>query len=265
MPGSARRLIKTAAALRDYASLRGHDAYAEGFDAIAAAKNSAEATGHALTIPFGGMGTYGDVWLTPLPGENQQMVNERFACLQSDFLNEREKLAARRNGGEENATAPHQPMPPPPSQRAARALARRAQTAANLALLVLFPIAWFAPLMRAAILPIFGMDEISVISGLQSLWGSDVVLALVVTFLAVFAPVAKVLGLALMDFGLLSPRVLPALHLLGKLAMADVFLLAIYIVLAKGAGLVTVETAWGLYLFTGCILASLALTQRVRA
>ena len=28
----------------------------------------------------------------------------------------------------------------------------------NLALLVLFPIAWFAPLMRAAILPIFGMD-----------------------------------------------------------------------------------------------------------
>ena len=35
----------------------------------------------------------------------------------------------------------------------------------NLCLLVLFPIAWFAPLMRAAVLPIFGMDEISVITG----------------------------------------------------------------------------------------------------
>ena len=132
----------------------------------------------------------------------------------------------------------------------------------NLCLLVLFPIAWFAPLMRAAILPIFGMNEISVITGLQSLWESDAALALVVTFLAVFAPIAKVIGVALVDFGLLLPRVMPVLHILGKLAMADVFLLAIYIVLVKGAGLVTVATAWGLYLFTGCILASLALSHR---
>ena len=132
----------------------------------------------------------------------------------------------------------------------------------NLCLLVLFPIAWFAPLMRAAILPIFGMDEISVITGLQSLWESDAALALVVTFLAVFAPIAKVIGVALVDFGLMVPRVMPVLHVLGKLAMADVFLLAIYIVLVKGAGLVTIETAWGLYLFTGCILASLFLSHR---
>ena len=62
-----------------------------------------------------------------------------------------------------------------------------------------------------------------------------------------------------------SPRTLPALHVIGKLAMADVFLLALYIVIVKGAGYVTLETAWGLYLFTGCILASLVistLTQR---
>lgn len=132
----------------------------------------------------------------------------------------------------------------------------------NLCLLILFPIAWFAPLMRAAVLPIFGMEEISVITGLQALWGSDAVLALVVAFLAVFAPMAKVVGVALVDFGLLAPRVMPVLRWMGKLAMADVFLLAIYIVLIKGAGMVTVETAWGLYLFTGCILASLALSHR---
>ena len=134
--------------------------------------------------------------------------------------------------------------------------------ALNLALLLLFPVAWFAPLMRAALLPVFGMDEISVITGLQSLWGSDPALALLVTFLAVFGPYAKVIGLALVQFGLLAPRVLPALHVLGKLAMADVFLIALYIVIAKGAGMVTVETAWGLYLFTGCILASLFLGWR---
>lgn len=130
----------------------------------------------------------------------------------------------------------------------------------NLALLILFPIAWFAPLMRAAILPIFGMDEISVITGLQSLWESDAALALVVTFLAIFAPYAKTIGLALLHWKLLSPKVLPALEVLGKLAMADVFLIALYIVIVKGAGYVTIETAWGLYLFTGCILASIAVS-----
>ena len=130
----------------------------------------------------------------------------------------------------------------------------------NLALLIAFPIAWFAPLLRAALLPIFGMDEISVVTGLQSLWRSDAALALIVTFFAVFAPYAKTLGLALIHFNLLSPKTLPALAFIGKLAMADVFLIALYIVIAKGAGYVTIEVAWGLYLFTACILASLAIS-----
>jgi paraquat-inducible protein A len=130
----------------------------------------------------------------------------------------------------------------------------------NLALLILFPIAWFAPLLRAALLPIFGMDEISVITGLQSLWESDAALALLVTFLAIFAPYAKTIGLALLHFDLLSPKTLPALNILGKLAMADIFLIAIYIVLVKGAGFVTIETGWGLYLFSGCVLASILIS-----
>ena len=132
----------------------------------------------------------------------------------------------------------------------------------NLTLLILFPIAWFAPLLRAGLLPIFGLDEVSVITGLQSLWESDAAFALVVTFLAVFAPYAKTIGLALLHFGLLSPKTLPALNILGKLAMADVFLIALYIVIVKGVGLATVETAWGLYLFTGCILASILISWR---
>ncbi len=133
----------------------------------------------------------------------------------------------------------------------------------NLALLIALPISWFAPLIRAGLLPIFGLDEISVVTGLQSLWGTDVVLALIVTFLAVFAPMMKTLALALIQFGFLSRAVLPVLHILGKLAMADIFLIALYIVLVKGIGMATVEVAWGLYLFTACILASLVVSWRV--
>ena len=129
----------------------------------------------------------------------------------------------------------------------------------NLALLIAFPIAWFAPLMRAGLLPLFGLSEISLISGLQSLWKSDVALALMVTFFALFAPYVKTLGLALLHFGLLSARVKPALSLLSKLAMADIFLIAVYITVAKGIGVGRIETAWGLYLFTGCILVQLFL------
>jgi paraquat-inducible protein A len=130
---------------------------------------------------------------------------------------------------------------------------------ANLALLILFPVAWFAPLLRAGILPLFGLSEISVLTGLQSLWEADIPLALLVTAFALFAPYLKTMGLALLHFGLLSHKVLPVLHILGKLAMADVFLIALYIVVVKGVGMATVETAWGLYLFTGCILASMAI------
>ena len=129
--------------------------------------------------------------------------------------------------------------------------------AINLSLLVLFPVAWFAPLMRAGLLPLFGLNEISLITGLQALWESDVVLALLVSFFALFAPYVKTLGLALVQFNLLDRTTLPWLTALGKLAMADIFLIALYITIVKGIGIGTIETAWGLYLFTACILASL--------
>ena len=135
-----------------------------------------------------------------------------------------------------------------------------ALTLANLSLLILFPVSWFAPLMRAGFLPLFGMSEISVVSGLQALWQTDVVLALVVTAFALFAPYLKTIGLALVHFRLLDDRTLPVLGWLGKLAMADIFLIAIYIVVAKGIGVGRVDVAWGLYLFTACILASLAIS-----
>ena len=136
--------------------------------------------------------------------------------------------------------------------------------AANLLLLVLFPVAWFAPLLRAGLLPFFRLDEISVISGLAVLCREDPPLAVLVALFALVAPVAKGVLLATVQFGG-SRRLLPAVHLLGRLAMADIFLIALYIVAAKGVGVGRVETAWGLWLFTFCVLGSLAvahLTER---
>ena len=134
----------------------------------------------------------------------------------------------------------------------------------NLSLLVLFPLAWGAPLLKAGLLPLFGLSEISVLSGVAALWRTDAALAVLVAVLALAAPWLKTLGLALIHFGRLPTRLLPVLQVMGKLALADVFLVALYVVLAKGTGVGRVETAWGLYLFTACVLASLAVSHLTR-
>lgn len=128
---------------------------------------------------------------------------------------------------------------------------------ANLSLLVLFPVTWFVPVLRAGLVTWFGLGEISILSSLQTLWESDPAFALLVTFLAVFAPYAKTISLALLHVGWLDVRALPALHLLGRLAMADMFLIALYVVVVKDAGSVTVETAPGLWLFSVAVIGSI--------
>lgn len=142
----------------------------------------------------------------------------------------------------------------------------------NLALLVAFPVAWVAPLMRTGLLPewrmpgwlggstLFRDDTLTVLSGLRKLWETDLFLALAVTFFALVAPLLKVLGVALLQFGLLDARAREPVRIMGKLAMADIFLIALYVVIAKGIGIGRIEVAWGLYLFTACIVTSLLLS-----
>ena len=129
----------------------------------------------------------------------------------------------------------------------------------NLALFALYPLAWGAPLMHAGLLPLFGLSDISVLSGIATLWHSDIFLALVVALFALVAPIVKIGGLALIQFGGLPRRALPLINALGKLAMADIFLVAVYVTLIKGMGVGRIEIGWGLYLFTFCVLASLAI------
>ena len=134
----------------------------------------------------------------------------------------------------------------------------RGAAVANLALLVLFPLSWTAPILRAGLLPWFGLSEVSILSGLRALWDDAPALAALVALLALVAPMTKTLALSAVHWGRLGPRALPVLATLGKLAMADVFLVALYVVLARGVGVGRVEVAWGLWLFTACVLASFA-------
>lgn len=129
--------------------------------------------------------------------------------------------------------------------------------AAIILIAVLYPISWFAPLARAGLLPLFSLSEISVMSGIRSLIETDIFLAVLVALFALVAPVLKLIGLALNELSTLPNRVTKAITFAGRVAMADVFLIAVYITLSKGIGVGRIETAWGLYLFTFCILASM--------
>lgn len=134
----------------------------------------------------------------------------------------------------------------------------------NLSLLVLFPIAWFAPLMRAGLLPFFKLKEMSVMSGIGALWDKDLFLAIIVVAFAIIAPIAKVIGTALIQFGRAPDTWKPAIQIMGKFAMADIFLVAIYIVVAKGVGVGRLEVAWGLYLFTACVLMGFVISLKMK-
>ena len=128
---------------------------------------------------------------------------------------------------------------------------------ANLLLLLLYPASWLAPLAHAGFLPFFSGTEITILGGVAALWQFDAALAALVALFAVVIPYAKTLSLAAIHYGWLGPRALPLIEIIGKLSMADVFLIALYIVLVKGVGIGHVVSAWGLWLFTACVLASI--------
>ncbi|MEM7746375.1 MAG: paraquat-inducible protein A [Paracoccaceae bacterium] len=130
---------------------------------------------------------------------------------------------------------------------------------ANMVLLILYPAAWLAPLATAGVLPWFSGNEITIIRGVSDLWAVDAALAALVALFAVVIPYLKTLAISAIHFGYLGRRALPLIETIGKLSMADVFLIALYIVVVKGVGIGSVQTAWGLWLFTACVLASIAI------
>lgn len=139
-----------------------------------------------------------------------------------------------------------------------------AWTLANLSLLVLYPVAWIAPLATAGVLPWFSGNEITIAQGVLDLWDVDPALSLLVAVLAVVVPYLKTIAISAVQFDHLGARALPLIEAIGKLSMADVFLIALYVVVVKGVGIGHVTPAWGLWLFTGCVLASIAIGWATR-
>ena len=133
---------------------------------------------------------------------------------------------------------------------------------ANLLLLILYPAAWLAPLARAGMLPWFSGSELTIVQGVADLWEIDPALSALVAVLAILVPYAKAIAISAIHFGYLRDRALPVIEAIGKLSMADVFLIALYIVMVKGIGFGHVATAWGLWLFTGCVLVSIWVSWR---
>lgn len=149
----------------------------------------------------------------------------------------------------------------PPAGRARRLTL----TILNLSLLVLYPVAWAAPLAHAGVLPFFSGSVLTILGGVADLWSADLLLALIVGLFAIVAPYMKALALAAIHLGLISGRRwLPLLEQLARFAMADVFLLALYIIAVKGVGVGYISTAWGLWLFTALVLASLVIAALTR-
>lgn len=134
---------------------------------------------------------------------------------------------------------------------------------ATVLLLILFPVAWLAPLAEAGFaMPVFGGTEISILSGLIELARSDIFLCAVVGTFAILIPYMKTILLIGVQFGQLGnpEKWIKILGRIGKLSMADVFLIAMYVVLIKGVGIGDIIINWGLYLFTSLVLLSIWVT-----
>ncbi|MEM9140971.1 MAG: paraquat-inducible protein A [Pseudomonadota bacterium] len=141
--------------------------------------------------------------------------------------------------------------------------------AVNLALLVAYPAAWFSPLATTGMVSWWSGEKITIARAVQDLLNVDIALAILVALFAIIVPFGKTVALSLVHFKRLGPDPLPLIEGIGKLSMADVFLIALYIVVVKGVGIGHVETAWGLWLFTLCVLASIwvgwATAKRLKA
>ena len=126
--------------------------------------------------------------------------------------------------------------------------------------LALVPVTWWLPLFTARV-PFLWRHEVSIASGLVELWRLDVLLFAAVLLFSVLVPLVKGAALVWVWYRTPHHRVRPALDrlaLLGKLAMAEVFLLAVILVGIKGVGIGTVEVTWGLPVFVAAVLLSLA-------
>ena len=128
--------------------------------------------------------------------------------------------------------------------------------------LAALPATWWLPLFVARV-PFLWREQVTVVSGLAALWDLDRFLFAVVLLCSVVAPVAKLVATLHVWYRAplaAAPKALGRLALLGKLSMAELFLLAVVIVGFKGVGIGRIEVAWGLEAFATVVVLSFALS-----
>lgn len=115
----------------------------------------------------------------------------------------------------------------------------------------------------------FWEKDYTLITGAQGLWekGEYFLASILLTFSGVI-PVIKMLLLGAL---LILPmrtrfraRFLDIVDAVGRWSMLDVFVVALFIVLAKSSFIATAEPATGLYLFCGAIVLSMLLSLEMR-
>lgn len=128
---------------------------------------------------------------------------------------------------------------------------------AMVVVLVLFSITLFTPLLTTKAL--FLSNEIGLMRIAHRLFSVDLFLFCIVVGFGIVIPVCKML-MALWCWYSMTPdaavRFSAVLSVLGKLSMADVMLLAVFIVGFKGLGIGQVQVHYGVILYTVVVLGS---------
>lgn len=132
----------------------------------------------------------------------------------------------------------------------------------NLVLTLALPVVWFLPLVRNSAFLVFSY-ELSIANGMMELLAVDWLLAVVIFLFVIVAPLLK--GFIYIALWFLPWRLGRHALALGKhlarYAMADIFLVALSIVIVKGLGVGSIELRYGFYLFAGYVLYSLAFSH----
>ncbi len=128
--------------------------------------------------------------------------------------------------------------------------------------LAALPVSWWLPVFTTETL-LFFKHEVSIVVAIATLFETDLFLCAVVVLFSIVAPVIKNAALVYVWYRVPNAgasRWINRLTLLGKLSMAEIFLIALAIVGIKGVSLQTVYVDYGLYYFSAVVLASLALS-----
>jgi paraquat-inducible protein A len=138
-------------------------------------------------------------------------------------------------------------------------------------LAVSFPFVLFLPLLTTRI-SLISYHEIFLAQVAYDLFFKDKFLFVIVFVFGFVIPTLKMILSVVCWYSSetwLGRYLSPKIDILSKLSMLDIMLLAVFIIVFKGVGIAVVQVRYGLYVYTGLVVASLIVnvlvTHRARA